>query len=416
MDTSMTRSAGPAFDALEVRSDFPLLSETIHGKPLVYLDNAASTQKPRAVIDAVSNFYCHSYSNVHRGVHALSVRATEAYEGARDTMRDFLGAADRKEIVFVRGTTEGINLVAQGMTGSMGPGDEVLISGLEHHSNIVPWQMLCERTGAKLQVARIDDSGEVDLDEYRRLLSPRTRIVAMSHISNALGTVNPVKEMIALARAAGSLTLVDGAQAAAHMPIDVQDLDADFYTISSHKMFGPSGIGVLYGKQARLEALPPYQGGGDMILSVTFEKTTYNELPYRFEAGTPCIEAAVGMGVAARYLMDLGFDRIEPYESRLLQDATDVLRQVPDVQLIGTARNKASVISFTLGDIHSHDVGTIVDSEAVAIRVGHHCAQPVMDRFGVSSTCRASLAMYNTLDDVKRLAEALHKVREVFRL
>jgi len=406
---------GGAFDVARIRRDFPILHQRVHGKPLVYLDNAATTQKPQAVIDAISRYYTTDNANVHRGVHLLSQRATEDYENARVTVQKFINAAESCEIIYVRGATEGINLVAQTYgRANVGVGDEILISAMEHHSNIVPWQMLCEEKGAKLRVAPINDAGELLLDEYERLLTPRTKLVAIAHVSNALGTVNPVKRVIELAHARGVPVLVDGAQAAPHLRIDVQDLNCDFYVFSSHKVFGPTGFGVLYGKKEILERMPPYQGGGDMILSVSFEKTIYNSLPYKFEAGTPHIAGAVGLAQAIHYLFGIGFDAIMAYEAGLLAYATDRIGAIPGVKIIGTAREKAGVISFVMDNAHPHDVGTILDREGIAIRTGHHCAMPVMERFGVPATARASLAFYNTKEEIDTLAAAINKVREVF--
>ncbi len=405
-----------AFDAARVRKDFPILGQDVRGKPLVYLDSAATTQKPAAVIDALAAYYLTDNANVHRGVHLLSERATEAYEGARRRVQRFLNAAHAHEIVFVRGTTEGINLVAQtyGQT-SIGPGDEIVITALEHHSNIVPWQMRCQASGARLRVVPIDDAGEVDLDAYERLLGERTKLVAAAHVSNALGTVVPIETMIALAHRRHIPVLVDGAQAVAHMRVDVRSLDCDFYTFSGHKVFGPTGIGVLYGKTERLEPLPPWQGGGDMIKSVSFERTLYNDLPHRLEAGTPHIAGAIGLGAALDYLEGLDLERVAAYEEALLAYGTAALQAAPDVRLVGTARHKASVLSFVVDGVHAHDVGTILDREGIAVRTGHHCAMPVMTRFGVPATVRASLACYNTRDDIDALVRGLEVVREVFR-
>jgi cysteine desulfurase/selenocysteine lyase len=411
-----TRSASNrAFDVDRVRSEFPGLHQTIKGNPLVYLDNAASAQKPQRVIDAISEFYAHDYANIHRGVHELSERATKAYENARLKVQAFLGAATEREIVFVRGTTEGINLVAESYgRANVGEGDEVLITTMEHHSNIVPWQMLCERTGARLKVVPISDRGELEMDELEKLLGAKTKIVAVGHVSNALGTINPIRTIIELAHERGVPVLVDGAQAAPHMAIDVVKLDCDFYTISGHKMFGPSGIGALYAKESLLEKMPPYQGGGDMISSVSFEKTTYNRLPFRFEAGTPNIAGAVGLGATIDYLNDVGMDGIAAYEEELLDYATNALREIPGLRMVGEASHKASVLSFVLDGVHPHDIGTILDQEGIAVRTGHHCAQPVMDRFGIPATARASLALYNTREDIDRLVRGLETVREVF--
>jgi cysteine desulfurase/selenocysteine lyase len=406
----------PALDVARVQGDFPALAQDVHGKPLVYLDNAATAQKPRAVIDAVSAFYRRDNANVHRGIHTLSVRATEIYEGAREKVRALINAAELAEIVFVRGATEGINLVANSF-GSVrvSAGDEVLISTLEHHSNIVPWQLLCERTGARLRVIPMGRDGDLLFDEYRRLLGERTRMVAFAHVSNALGTVNPVREMIALAHERGIPVLVDGAQAMPHMRVDVRALDADFYVFSGHKMFGPTGAGVVYGRRSLLETMPPYQGGGEMIASVSFEKTTYNALPHRFEAGTPDIAAVAGLGAAVDYLNALGWDAIDAYEQDLVAYAVERIAAAPGVSLVGTPKHRAGVVSFTLDRIHPHDAGMILDHEGIAIRAGHHCAQPVMDFYGVPATNRASFAFYNTRDDVDRLVQGLAKVRELFR-
>jgi cysteine desulfurase/selenocysteine lyase len=410
-------SAAPgALDVAAVRRDFPILERQVHGRPLVYLDNAATTQKPQAVIDAEMGFYRETCSNVHRGVHELSARATMAFEGARGSVRRYLGAGDDKEIIFVRGATEGVNLVAQSFGRSrIGPGDEIVITAMEHHSNIVPWQMLCQEKGATLRVVPINDDGELLMEEYEKLLGPMTRLVAVVHQSNSLGTLNPVKRIIEMAHTAGARVLVDGAQAAAHRKIDVRDLDADFYVISAHKVYGPTGIGAVYGKQELLEEMPPWQGGGDMILSVTFEKTTYNHLPFKFEAGTPNVAGAIGLGAALEYVSDLGLERIAAHETELLARATRALEKVPGVRLIGTAREKASVLSFVVEGIHPHDIGTILDGEGVAVRTGHHCTQPIMDRFQVPATVRASLALYNTPQEIESLAAGLHKVIEVFR-
>ncbi len=402
-------------DVERIRKDFPALHQEVHGHPLVYLDNAATTQKPQVVIDGLSAYYSADNANVHRGVHLLSERATEAYEGARARIQRFLNAAHTREIVFVRGTTEGINLVAQTFgRRTVGAGDEIVITALEHHSNIVPWQMLCEERGATLRVVPIDDAGEVDADAYERLLNERTRLVAIAHVSNALGTILPIRRMIARAHERGAVVLIDGAQAVSHLSVDVRELDCDFYTFSGHKAFGPTGIGVLYGKTELLERMPPWQGGGDMIKSVSFEKTVYNDLPYKFEAGTPDIAGAIGLGVALDYLGGVGLDRVAEYEHELLVHATRVLSALPGVKLLGTAREKAAVVSFLVDGVHPHDVGTILDQEGVAVRTGHHCAMPVMTRFGVPATTRASFALYNTHEEVDALVAALAKVREVF--
>jgi cysteine desulfurase/selenocysteine lyase len=396
------------------RHHFPLLRQYVNGKPLVYFDNAATSQKPQAVIDAMMRYYEEENSNIHRGVHSLSERATQSYEGVRHKVRAFLNAGDHREIVFVRGTTEAINLVAHCYGRAfVREGDEILISGMEHHSNIVPWQILCEERNAKLRVIPITDAGELDMDVYPSLLTERTRIVAVTHVSNALGTVNPIGEVIRQAHARGIPVLVDGAQAVPHMHVDVQELDCDFYAFSAHKMFGPTGVGVLYGKRRWLEAMPPYQGGGDMIKSVTFEKTTYNDVPYKFEAGTPNIGGGIGLGAALDYLHELNMDAIRQFEDELLAYATEQILTVPGVRIIGTAREKAGVLSFVMEGIHPHDIGTILDVEGVAIRTGHHCAQPVMQRFGIPATARASFAFYNTKEEVDAFIKALSKVREV---
>ena len=409
----MDRAA--TLDPEVLRRDFPILHQEVHGKPLVYLDNAATTQKPRSVIDALVHYYEHDNANVHRGVHELSQRATNDYEDARVAVQNFLGAAASEEIIYTRGTTESINLVtASWGRANVGAGDEVLISAMEHHSNIVPWQLLCEEKGAKLKVVPINDDGEFLFDEYERLLSDRTKIVAVNHVSNALGSVNPVREIIKLAHERGALVLIDGAQAVAHMKVDVQELDCDFYAFSSHKIFGPTGVGILYGKKALLEEMPPCEGGGDMIKYVTFEKTVYNDLPYKFEAGTPNIADAIGLGAALHYVKEVGLEAIGAYEERLLVYATERVTAIEGVTLIGTARDKASVLSFNLDTVHPHDLGTVLDREGVAIRAGHHCAQPVMDRFGVAATARASFAFYNTRAEVDQLVAALHKAREMF--
>lgn len=403
------------FDVEKVRRDFPILREKPRGKPLVYLDNAATSQKPQAVIDTLTRYYRAENANIHRGIHYLSERATEAYEGARAAVARFLNAAEPREIVFVRSTTEAINLVAQShVRPRLQPGDEVVISAMEHHSNIVPWQIVCEQAGAALRVVPINDAGELVLEEYERLLGPRTKFVSMVHVSNALGTVTPVRRIVELAHSRGVPVLLDGAQAAPRLPVDVRGLDCDFYAFSGHKAYGPTGIGVLYGKAPLLEAMPPYQGGGDMILSVTFEKTLYNVIPFKFEAGTPHIAGGIGLGAAIAYLSGLGLDRIAAYEHGLLAYATDRVGAVPGVRLIGTAKEKAGILAFVVEGVHAHDVGTILDREGIAIRTGHHCAQPVLQRFGVPATARASLAFYNTRAEIDALAAALHKVRELF--
>jgi cysteine desulfurase/selenocysteine lyase len=386
----------------------------VNGKPLVYFDNAATSQKPQAVIDAMMRYYEEENSNIHRGVHSLSERATQSYEGVRRKVREFLNAGDHAEIVFVRGTTEGINLVAHSFGRAfVNEGDEILVSGMEHHSNIVPWQILCEERKAVLRVIPITDTGELDLEVIPSMLTGRTRIVAVTHVSNALGTINPIREIVRQAHEKGIPVLVDGAQAVPHMHVDVKELDCDFYAFSAHKMFGPTGVGVLYGKRRWLEAMPPYQGGGDMIKSVTFEKTIYNDLPYKFEAGTPNIGGGIGLGAALDYLHELNMDAIRQFEHDLLVYATEQILTVPGVRIIGTAREKAGVLSFVMEGIHPHDIGTILDVEGVAIRTGHHCAQPVMQRFGLPATARASFAFYNTKEEVDAFIKALHKVREV---
>jgi cysteine desulfurase/selenocysteine lyase len=408
-------TAADRFDAERLRADFPALQQSVHGKPLVYLDNAATTQKPRSVIEALRHYYERDNSNVHRGVHALSERATAAYEGARDRVRAFLNAAQREEIIFTRGTTESINLVAQSfLRPRLRPGDEILITGMEHHSNIVPWQLLCEQTGAVLKVVPITDDGELVDAEFERLLNRRTRLLGVVQVSNALGTVNPVARMIKAAHAQDVPVLVDGAQAVAHLPVDVRALDADFYAFSSHKIFGPTGLGVLYAKRKLLEDMPPYQGGGDMILTVSFEKSSWNTLPYKFEAGTPHIAGAIGLGVALDYVESVGLPGIAAHEHALLAYATDAVHAVKGLRLIGTARDKAGILSFVMDGVHPHDIGTIVDAEGVAIRTGHHCAMPVMERFGVPATARASFALYNTRADVDALVRALHHVNRLF--
>ena len=403
------------FDVERIREDFPILRQQVRGKPLVYLDNAATSQKPQVVIDAIRNYYERDNSNIHRGVHFLSERATEEYERARRTAQKFVNAADSREIIFTRGTTESINLVAQTYGRKhVGAGDEILITAMEHHSNIVPWQMLCEEKGARLRVAPIDDRGALLVDEFEKLLSARTKIVALPHVSNALGTVNPVARLVEMAHRWNAPALVDGAQAAPHVPIDVQALGCDFYAFSGHKVYAPTGIGVLYGKAALLDAMPPYQGGGDMISSVTFEKTTYNKLPYKFEAGTPNVSGAIGLGAALDYVNGVGLSEIAAHEDNLLEYAHAVLSAVPNIQLIGTAPHKAGVVSFVMEGIHPHDIGTILDQEGIAVRTGHHCAQPVMQRFNVPATVRASFAMYNTKQEIDALARGIRKVREVF--
>ena len=409
-------SAGqPLFDVDRVRADFPILQQIINGHPLAYLDNAASSQHPRSVIDAISHYYEHDHANVHRGVHTLSQRATEAQEHGREAVRRFINAGDRREIVFTRGTTEAINLVAYSFGQSLKPGDEILISYMEHHSNIVPWQLACERTGARLNVVPMNERGELILDEFHRRLNDRTRIVAMVHVSNALGSVNPVEEIVAAAKSRGIPVLIDGAQAIAHQPVDVQALGCDFYAFSGHKMCGPTGIGVLYGRSEWLDRLPPFQGGGDMILTVSFEHTVYNELPYKFEAGTPHVAGAAGLGAAIEYLEAIGMGRIHAYEQRLLRYATDAIGSLPGVKIIGCAAHKASVVSFTVDGIHPHDLGTVLDHQGVAIRTGHHCAMPVMEFFGLAGTARASLAFYNTERDIDQLVAGIGVATRMLR-
>jgi cysteine desulfurase/selenocysteine lyase len=405
----------PEFDVAAIRNDFPALHQKVHGKPLVYLDNAATTQKPKSVIDSLDRFYRFDCSNVHRAVHVLSVRATQAYEGARTTVKRFINAGSEREIVFVRGATEAINLVMNSFARPrIKPGDEILISALEHHSNIVPWQLLAEQTGARLVVAPINDAGELIVEDFARLLNPRTQLVAMAHVSNALGTVMPVREIVRLAHDRGVPVLLDGAQAVAHLRVDVQELDCDFYTFSGHKVFGPTGIGILYGRETLLNEMPPYQGGGDMIRSVTFERTTYNELPYKFEAGTPHIAGAIGLGAALDYVSRIGMERAVAHESGLLSYGTELLTAIPGLRLIGTARDKVGVFSFVLDGIHPHDVGTVLDRNGIAVRTGHHCAQPLMERFGVPATTRASLAMYNSKTELDALANGIRRVQKVF--
>ncbi len=403
------------FDVDKVRADFPILNRQVHGHPLVYLDNAATTQKPQVVLDAMSRYYTRSNANVHRGVHLLSESATEAYEGARNTVQGFLNAADSSEIIFVRGTTEAINLVAQTYgRRHVGSGDEIVISEMEHHSNIVPWQILCEEKGARLRIAPINDDGELLLEEFERLLNAKTKFVSVVHISNVLGTVNPIRQIVQMAHQWNVPVLVDGAQAVLHGKVDVRALDCDFYAFSGHKIYGPTGIGTLYGKHALLDAMPPYQGGGDMIQSVTFEKTLYNRLPYKFEAGTPHVAGVIGLAAAIDYVSRIGLDAIAAYEQDLLVYGTTALNAVPGLRLIGTAKEKAGVLSFVMEDIHPHDIGTVLDRQGIAIRTGHHCAQPLMQRFGIPATARASLAVYNTMDELDALVAGVYKLKEVF--
>ena len=403
------------FDVAAVRREFPILARTIRGKPLVYLDNGASAQRPNAVIDAVDAYERRHHANIHRGVHTLSQEATALYESARDSLVKFINASSRTEVIFVRGTTEAINLVAQSYARPiLEPGDEILITHLEHHANIVPWQMVCGQTGAKLIVAPIDSRGEVHFDEVVSLMTSRTRIFACAHVSNALGTVLPVQRLIAAAKSRGIVTLVDGAQAVPHLTVDVQSLDCDFYAFSGHKMFGPTGVGVLYGREALLERMPPWQGGGEMILSVTFAKTTYNSLPNKFEAGTPNISGGIGLGAAAEFICSLDRPAALAYESALLNYATEELIKIPQLRMVGTARDKASLVSFTLGGVHPHDLGTILDEDGIAIRTGHHCAMPVMDFFKLPATARASFAFYNTFEEIDRLAAGIERARKMF--
>jgi cysteine desulfurase / selenocysteine lyase len=404
-----------AFDVQDIRADFPILREQVHGKPLVYLDSANTTQKPEAVLRAMDEYYRSANANIHRATHLLSDRATRAYEGTRTRAARFINAPDERSIVFTSGTTDGINLVAQSLGRLvLKPGDEVLLTWLEHHSNIVPWQIVCEQTGATVRVAPINDRGEIEVEAFERLLSERTRIVALSHVSNALGTINPVQHMIRRAHEAGAVVLVDGAQAVPHMAVDVQALDCDFYVFSSHKMFGPTGTGVLYGRRSLLDTMPPYRGGGDMIASVTFEKTTYNVVPYKFEAGTPNIGGVVGLGAAIDYLASIDRDAARAHEDDVLAYATARLREVPGTRIVGEAREKTGVVSFVFDGVHPHDVGTILDREGVAVRTGQHCAQPIMDRYGISATIRASIGIYNTREDIDALIASLARVREVF--
>jgi cysteine desulfurase / selenocysteine lyase len=412
---ALTGLRGGAFEVERVRRDFPILQRTVHGKPLVYLDNAATSQKPQSVIDSLTGYYAQTNSNIHRGIHFLSEEATHAYEQARGKVRSFLNAADDREIVFVRGTTEAINLVAQSYGRAfVKPGDEIVLTTMEHHSNIVPWQMLGEQTGARLRVAPINDEGELLFEEFEPMLTGKTRLVAVAHVSNALGTVNPIKRIVRTAHRLGIPVLVDGAQAVPHMRVDVRDLDCDFYAFSGHKLFGPTGVGALYAKSRWLERMPPYQGGGSMISLVTFEKTHYADIPQKFEAGTPDIAGGIGLGAAIDYLRDLDFDAAAAHERELLDYGTRALAAIDGVRIVGRAKQKAGVLSFVLAGVHPHDIGTILDREGVAIRAGHHCAMPAMQRFGVPATARASLALYNTREDLEALVRAVHKVKEVF--
>jgi cysteine desulfurase/selenocysteine lyase len=405
------------FDVEAVRKDFPILNREVQGNPLVYLDSAATSQKPQSVIDTLVRYYTEINANVHRGVHTLSQEATDEYEGARIKLRKLINAKEDAEIIFTRGTTEGINLVAQTFGAQhVGEGDEVIISNMEHHSNVVPWQMLCDERGAHLRVVPINDDGELLMDEYEKLINPRTKLVSIVHLSNALGTINPAKDVVAIAHQHGVPVLLDGAQSIPHMPVDVQDLDCDFYAFSGHKLFGPTGIGVLYGKRELLEAMPPFQGGGDMIKSVTFEKTLYNDLPYKFEAGTPHIAGVIGLGAAVDYVNAIGLENAAAYEHELLKYGTEQLEAIEGLRLIGTAQNKSSVLSFLLEGIHPHDIGTVLDTQGIAIRTGHHCTQPLMQRFQIPATARASLAFYNTKAEIDALVEGIHKTFEVFSL
>jgi len=413
--STLSSAVTASFDVEKIREDFPVLKQSVHGKPLVYLDSAATAQKPYQVVEAIRRFHEVDCANIHRGVHELSQRSTAAYEETRSKVRRFLHARSKDELIFVRGTTEAINLVtATWGRRNIQAGDEIVISAMEHHSNIVPWQMLCEEKGAKLRVIPMNERGELLLEEYEKLLNPRTRMVAVAHVSNALGTINPVRQIIEMAHRAGALALIDGAQSAPHMKVDVHALDADFYAFSGHKVFGPTGIGILYGKRKLLDAMPPYQGGGDMIKVVTFEKTTYNDVPYKFEAGTPNIAGGIGLGAALDYIQKLSPDHIAAYEHQLLEYGTERLSEIPGLRLIGTAREKASVLSFVIDGIHPHDIGTILDQQGIAVRTGHHCAQPVMDFFHVPATTRASLAVYNTAAEIDTLVAGIHKVKEIF--
>jgi len=408
-------SAAAVFDVYKVRDDFPILKQRVNGNPLIYLDNGATSQKPQSVIDSIVDYYTTTNSNVHRGVHTLSQRATDRYEGTRTKVRQFINAGEDREIIFTRNTTEGINLVAHSYgRKNVGPGDDIIVSNMEHHSNIVPWQILCEEKGANLRVVPIDDTGELLMDEYERLLSPRTKLVSITHVSNALGTILPAAEIVRMAHAHGAPVLLDGAQAVPHMPVDMKELDCDFYVFSGHKLFGPTGIGILYGKAEYLEAMPPFLGGGEMIKSVTFEKTIYNDLPYKFEGGTPDIAGAIGLGAAIDYVNNLGFDQITAHEAELLRYATQALSSIAGLKLIGTAPHKAGIISFVMDIAHPHDIGTILDEQGIAIRTGHHCAQPVMARFQIPATARASMAFYNTKEDIDALVKGIDRVLEVF--
>ena len=413
--TSADGATTAMFDVYKVRDDFPILKQQVNGNPLVYLDNGATSQKPQSVIDAIVRYYTTTNSNVHRGVHTLSQQATDDYEGARAKVRQFINADDDREIIFTRNTTEGINLVAHSYgRQNIGPGDDIIVSNMEHHSNIVPWQMLCEEKGANLRVVPIDDTGELLMDEYEKMLGPRTKLVSITHVSNALGTILPAAKIVEMAHAHGVPVLLDGAQAVLHMPVDMKELDCDFYVFSGHKLIGPTGIGILYGKAEYLEAMPPFLGGGEMIKSVTFEKTIYNDLPYKFEGGTPDIAGAIGLGAAIDYVNNLGFDQIIAHEEELLRYGTDALSSIADVKIIGTAPHKAGILSFVMDKAHPHDIGTILDEQGIAIRTGHHCAQPVMQRFQIPATARASLAFYNTKEDIDALVKGIDRVLEVF--
>ena len=403
------------FNVNQIRDDFPILKQMVNGNPLVYLDNGATSQKPQSVIYAIVDYYTTTNSNVHRGVHTMSQQATDGYEGARTKIRQFINARDDKEIIYTRNTTEGINLVAYSYgRQNIGPGDDIIVSNMEHHSNIVPWQMLCEEKGANLQVVPIDDSGELLMAEYEKMLSPHTKLVSITHVSNALGTILPTAQIVEMAHAHGAPVLLDGAQAVPHMPVDMQELDCDFYVFSGHKLFGPTGIGILYGKAEYLEAMPPFLGGGEMIKSVTFEKTIYNDLPYKFEGGTPDIAGAIGLGAAIDYVNNLGFDQITAHEDELLRYGTDALSSIEGLKIIGTAGHKAGILSFVMDNAHPHDIGTILDGQGIAVRTGHHCAQPVMQRFQIPATTRASLAFYNTKEDIDALIKGIDRVLEVF--
>jgi len=403
------------FDLYRVREDFPILKQRINGNPLVYLDNGATSQKPQSVIDAIVEYYTTTNSNVHRGVHTMSQQATDGYEGARSKIRQFINAGKDEEIIYTRNTTEGVNLVAHSYgRQNIGAGDDIIVSNMEHHSNIVPWQMLCEEKGANLKVVPIDDTGELVMEEYQKMLSSRTKLVSITHVSNALGTILPAKQIVEMAHAHGAPVLLDGAQAVPHMPVDMQDLNCDFYVFSGHKLFGPTGIGVLYGKEEYLNAMPPFLGGGEMIKSVTFEKTIYNDLPYKFEGGTPDIAGAIGLGAAIDYVSGLGFDQITAHEDELLEYGTKALESISGVQIVGTAPHKAGILSFVMEAAHPHDIGTILDEQGIAIRTGHHCAQPVMQRFQIPATARVSLAFYNTKEDIDALVKGIDRVLEVF--